>query len=87
MLRALEIPLSSPFFKGRSYKQTEQILKFPSLEKHALSAVEGRGQGRFVFESNHTSKRRPLFVPIRILLVCVTGANHRRLVKRFSHEL
>ena len=34
-----QIPLNPPFLKGESFN--------PSLEKHALSTVEGRGRGEF----------------------------------------
>ena len=40
---AKKIPLNSPFSKGE-FASNEH---FPSLKKHALSEVEGRGQGRF----------------------------------------
>jgi NitT/TauT family transport system substrate-binding protein len=42
-LSAKQIPLSPPFSKGDFSKEEH----FPSLTKHALSGVEGRGKGRF----------------------------------------
>src|SRR6266849_1152509 len=38
---------------------------FPSLEKHALSRVEGRGQGRFAqLPTFHISERKSPLIPL-----------------------